>query len=283
MDFQPKSFHMFTNYTGSLQININMNIHINVNIKIQRSWPMWWGPWDRIPPKQSSKTQLTRHLQTITIKIRTDKQYHQQLVYWEILKKHSSRAIIYRPPYRILRSGLRAASSTSYLDQVDVDGSGAVEWEEFCVLMYRKVLQTCAVYSDIASLASTSPSYTWIQLQAPTPFQEFVMTLNWIFSIRCWPFQSCETYKWRGCSESQLVQISKQCSDAREKSRGGVEGSLQSLWCWRDRSDWWTEKQRKIMLMMNMVVVKMMEVVKMVIVKIVVVKMVVVKMTVKDW
>jgi hypothetical protein len=23
--------------------------------------------------------------------------------------------------------------------QVDVDGSGAVEWDEFCVLMYRKV------------------------------------------------------------------------------------------------------------------------------------------------
>ena len=24
--------------------------------------------------------------------------------------------------------------------QVDVDGSGAVEWDEFCVLMYRKVV-----------------------------------------------------------------------------------------------------------------------------------------------
>ena len=26
------------------------------------------------------------------------------------------------------------------LNQVDVDGSGAVEWDEFCVLMYRKVV-----------------------------------------------------------------------------------------------------------------------------------------------
>ena len=25
-------------------------------------------------------------------------------------------------------------------NQVDVDGSGAVEWDEFCVLMYRKVV-----------------------------------------------------------------------------------------------------------------------------------------------
>ena len=89
-------------------------------------------------------------------------------------------------PCRILRSGLRAASSTSYLDQVDVDGSGAVEWEEFCVLMYRKVQQACAVCcvlcvlccvlcavfsvlwaaSQDASLASTS--CTWIQSQANT-------------------------------------------------------------------------------------------------------------------
>ena len=145
---------------------------------------MWWGPWDRIPPKQSSKTQLTRHLQTITIKIKTDKQYHQQLVYWEIWKKHSSRAIIYRPPCRILRSGLRAASSTSFLDQVDVDGSGAVEWEEFCVLMYRKVLRACAlcfvlcavccvlcavfcvlIYRKVQALHQ---HHTWIQSQANT-------------------------------------------------------------------------------------------------------------------
>ena len=26
-----------------------------------------------------------------------------------------------------------------YFTQVDVDGSGAVEWDEFCVLMYKKM------------------------------------------------------------------------------------------------------------------------------------------------
>ena len=28
---------------------------------------------------------------------------------------------------------------TTHTEQVDVDGSGAVEWEEFCVLIYKKM------------------------------------------------------------------------------------------------------------------------------------------------
>jgi hypothetical protein len=33
--------------------------------------------------------------------------------------------------------------------QVDVDGSGAVEWEEFCVLMHKKVINNNNIFRTL--------------------------------------------------------------------------------------------------------------------------------------
>ena len=40
--------------------------------------------------------------------------------------------------------------------QVDVDGNGFVEWEEFCVLMYRKVCNTYGVSESIPDVQKGS-------------------------------------------------------------------------------------------------------------------------------
>ena len=67
-------------------------------------------------------------------------------------------------------------------DQVDVDGSGAVEWDEFCVLMYRKVVLKIKIILRI--IPSISIVCSIITIYSADDFYNTLLFREWIKTIQ---------------------------------------------------------------------------------------------------